>query len=269
MRPGDLDSPLDLDYLPSLTVANATEYFDEWARRSGLVRATTPAARLTYGTGVHEVMDVFVPPSGRARATLLFIHGGYWRAFYKDHFSYLAPDLVGAGLRVAIVSHDLAPSVHVSDIVAQVRAATLRVAALFEEPLVVAGHSAGGHLAAIVHSTDWAALGADPPRIAATVGISGLYDLEPLTRTSLQPVVDLTPLEVAALSPVRRRPTTDAPFVAAVGALESAAFHGQSRDLVAAWPDVATGPVFLAGRHHFDVCEELLPLTERALNVMS
>ncbi len=263
------DSELDLDYLPTLTVPGATGYFDEWARRSTEARAALPPTEVGYGRGAHETVDVFAPSSGLARATVLFIHGGYWRAFYKDHFSYLAPALVEAGLRLAVVSHDLAPSVHVTDIVAQVRSAVLRVSRRFEDPLVVAGHSAGGHLAAVVHSTDWAALGADPPQIAAAVGISGLYDLEPLTRTSLQPVVDLTPLEVAALSPVRRRPSTDAPFLVAVGALESAAFHAQARALVDAWPGTAREPVSLEGRHHFDVCEELLPLVERALNVMS
>ncbi|HEX5968017.1 MAG TPA: alpha/beta hydrolase [Intrasporangium sp.] len=260
---------LDLEYLPGLTVPNATELFDEWARRSAEVRAAMPPAELAYGAGVHEVMDVFSPAAGPARATVLFIHGGYWRAFYKDHFSYLAPALVEAGHRLAVVSYDLAPSVHVTDIVSQVRDAVLHLSRRFAEPLVVTGHSAGGHLAAIVHSTDWATLGADPPRIAAAVGISGLYDLEPLTRTSLQPVVDLTPLEVSALSPARRRPTTDVPFLVALGALESPAFHAQSRDLVAAWPGVAMGPLAVEGCHHFDVCDELLPLTERALNVMS
>lgn len=263
------DGELDLDYLPGLTVPGATDYFDEWARRSAEARAALPPTEVTYGHGTHEVIDVFAPASGFARATVLFIHGGYWRAFYKDHFSYLAPALVEAGLRLAVVSHDLAPSVHVADIVSQVRAAVLRVSWRFKDPLVVAGHSAGGHLAAVLHSTDWAALGADPPRIAAAVGISGLYDLQPLTRTSLQPVVDLTPLEVEALSPVRRRPTTMAPFVVAVGALESRAFHRQARDLATAWPGIAGEPVSLEGRHHFDVCEELLPLVERALNVMS
>ena len=262
-------SELDLEYLPGLTVPNATDLFDEWARRSAEVRAAIPPAELAFGRGVHEAMDVFSPTAGPVRATVLFIHGGYWRAFYKDHFSYLAPGLVEAGLRLAVVSYDLAPSVHVTDIVSQVRSAVLHLSRRFDEPLVVTGHSAGGHLAAVVHSTDWARLGADPPPITAAVGISGLYDLEPLTRTSLQPVVDLTPLEVSALSPVRRRPTTDAPFLVALGALESAAFHGQAGYLVAAWPGVAMGPLAVEGRHHFDVCDELLPLTERALNVMS
>jgi arylformamidase len=121
----------------------------------------------------------------------------------------------------------------------------------------------------MVHATDWAALHAEPPDIAAAIGISGLYDLEPLTRTSLQLVVDLTALEVETLSPVRVQPTTNAPFIVAVGALESAAFQEQSAGLVRAWPGVATGPVSLPGRHHFDVCDELLPLVERALTVMS
>jgi arylformamidase len=260
---------LDLEYLPGLTVPNATELFDDWARRSAEVRAAIPPAELAYAQGVHEVMDVFSPAGGPVRATVLFIHGGYWRAFYKDHFSYLAPGLVEAGFRLAVVSYDLAPSVHVTNIVGQVRGAVLHLSRRFAEPLVVTGHSAGGHLAAIVHSTDWRTLGADPPRITAAVGISGLYDLEPLTRTSLQPVVDLTPLEVSALSPVRRRPTTEAPFLVALGALESPAFHDQSRALVGAWPGVAMGPMAVEGRHHFDVCDDLLPLTERALNVMS
>lgn len=253
------DAALNHEYMPSRRVPDANDIVEAWQRDSALARVNCPPTELAYGAGEHERLDVFAPQE-RARATLLFIHGGYWQAFYKDTFSYLAPPLVAAGIRVAVMSYDLTPHVSLAHVVDQARRATAAVATQFPGPLIVAGHSAGAHLAAMVHATDWAAGGLSPVRLTGGLGISGLYDLGPLRRTELQPALQLSEAEARALSPAFLSPTSAAPFIVAVGAEESPAFLWQSQQLPSAWPGVASSVRRLPKRHHFNAPDDLLPL---------
>lgn len=252
------DPELDRLYLPTTTTPNVTDYFDQWAADSARARAAHPPETLAYGSGQHETLDIFTAEN--ATRTVLFIHGGYWRAFYKDHFSYLAPAILEDGYRLAVVSYDLCPAVTLTDIVAQVQQACLAVARAYADPIVVTGNSAGGHLAAILHSTDWAALGESDPGIVGAVGMSGLYELAPLRRTSLQETIALTDTEVLELSPARRRPTTSAPFLAVYGGEESEAFGWQSTNLAEHWGEVVVGPRSLPGHNHFTITDDLAVL---------
>ena len=252
------DAAVNHEYMPSQRVPQAAAYFEAWAHDSAAVRAAHPPRVLAYGPGAHERLDLFGEKG--ARATVLFIHGGYWQAFDRHRFSYLAPPLLAAGLQVAVMDYDLMPAVTLDHIVDQARRATVRVAQEFPEPLIVAGHSAGGHLAAMVHATRWAEHGWSPVALAGGIGISGLYDLRPLRHTELQPVLQLSSQQAASLSPAFQRPTSRAPFVVAVGELESASFHQQSRLLTQRWPGVAHGAAPLVGRHHFDAPDDLLAL---------
>lgn len=263
--PDAVDRELDAEYLPSTTVPNSERYFEQWQANSRSTRNQYPYREEAYGTGPNETMDVFEPT--RPRATVMFIHGGYWKAFYKDHFSYLAPELLAAKCRVIVPSYDLAPQVRLTAIVDQVRTCASAVAERWSEPLVISGHSAGGHLAAMLHSTDWDQYPQlTAPRITATIGLSGLYDLAPLRRTSLQATLHISDEEVAELSPVRRHPTTPAPFLAAVGALESGSFHEQSRRLAESWGAQVSGPRSMPGHNHYTVCDELPRLVAELIN---
>lgn len=258
------DSAINTEYMPSQSVPNAKDYFEAWARDSITFREKSAPEVLTYGPGEHETIDIFTPE--KPRGTVLFIHGGYWRAFYKDHFSYMAAPLLEQGWRVAIMSYDLAPGVNLAHIVRQAQNATALIAQTFPGPLIVSGHSAGGHLAAMLHATDWAALGLPEVKITAGIGISGLYDLAPLRHTQLQPDLNLSEGDLQNLSPIHQKPVSDSPFIAAVGGLESASFHAQSRQLTDRWPGIASAPVILEGKHHFDAPDELAKLVELALN---
>jgi arylformamidase len=87
---------------------------------------------------------------------------------------------------VALPGYDLCPEVRVGEIVAQIREACRALAT--ESPrLVVAGHSAGGHLAACMLATDWTKLDATLPHdfVQAAYAISGLFELKPLVSTSI------------------------------------------------------------------------------------
>lgn len=260
-----VDPQADRLYLPTLTVPGAQKIFDSWLDDSAVVRQAHPPIELAYGSGTHETIDVFSAED--SRATVLFIHGGYWRAFYKEHFSYLAPPLMADGVRLAVMSYDLCPTVTLTTIVSQVRRAALAVARSFAEPLLVAGNSAGGHLTAMLHSTDWEEFGQNPG-IRASIDFSGLHELDPLRSTSLQESLRLSDAEVAELSPARRKPSTDAPLFACVGALESEAFHWQAELLADHWGEVVIGPESLPGHHHFSVTDELPKFVRKAMQLV-
>ncbi|MDV6375440.1 alpha/beta hydrolase [Deinococcus arenicola] len=258
--PPDLfNAAINDDYMPSRRVLDWKEQVDSWTRDSAAAREAYPPLELAYGEGEHERLDVFEGVA-ETRATLLFIHGGYWQAFYKDTFSYLAPPLLDAGFRVAVMSYDLNPAVTLAQIVAQARQATAFVATQFPGPLIVAGHSAGAHLAAMLHATDWAAEGLPEVELTGSIGISGLYDLGPLRHTELQPGLQLSEAEARALSPAFLSPTSAAPFIVAVGGEESQSFLWQSQQLAGAWAGVASPVQLLPGRHHFNAPDEVLGL---------
>lgn len=124
-------------------------------------------------------------------------------------------------------------------------------------------------MAAMIHCADWSAERLPAPQLRGSIGISGLYDLLPLRHTEYQPDLQLSVEEARDLSPIHHQPTNSAPFIVAVGALESSAFQAQSDQLSTAWPRVASATIQLTGRHHYDAPDELLKLTLPLLPTVS
>jgi arylformamidase len=239
-------------------VSDFQQWLDRYASSSSAARAThAPRLDLRYGPGPKETLDLFLP-ARPARATFVFLHGGYWRMLDKSDFSFVAPAFLAEDVAVAVVNYDLCPEVSIAAIVEECRRA---VAWLVREGaaqgaaasrLVVGGHSAGGHLTAMLYATEWARYGVARDPLAA-----GVHDLAPLLLFSFNADFKLDAAEAARLSPVRLAPTSKAPLVAAVGADETSEFVRQTRILWDAWPanrpagDLA--PLIIPGRHHFSV----------------
>src|SRR4051794_31254438 len=139
---------------------------------------------IPYGPGERHRIDLFAGDG--AGPVVVFIHGGYWQAFDGSSFSHLAGGLNAHGIDVAVPSYDLCPAVSIGDIIGQMRSASRELAKL-GRPLVISGHSAGGHLAACMLATDWRAFDASLPEgfVTAAYTISGLFDLPPLVKTSI------------------------------------------------------------------------------------
>jgi arylformamidase len=196
----------------------------------------------------------------------MFIHGGYWRSLDKKRFSFVAPALVEAGVTVAVVNYALCPAVTVADIVMQMVQASAwlyRNGANFGAPagrLGVYGHSAGGHLAAMMLACDWPKYASDLPRkvVSGAVSISGVYDLTEIAKVpSINGDVRLTEKTAIRVSPAFMPPATDAPLVTAVGADENQGFHIQNRIIGEKWAAVHRADITCAGKNHFTVLDVL------------
>lgn len=226
-----------------------------WTGRAAAFRERHPPEVLAYGGGPREAMDLFLP-DGRVSGAALLIHGGYWQALGREWGSHWAAGLLAHGVAVALPSYDLCPGTRVAGIGAQMEAAALALHARLEVPLLAAGHSAGGQLAA------WLLARLDC--VAAALPISGVFALEPLIATSLNAALRLDEREARAVSPALW-PSPGKPLHAVVGGAESPEFLRQTHDFAQGWGGTAE---VLPGLDHFTVLEPLEdprhPLVHRA-----
>lgn len=241
---------LDKAYLPGISVAPGP-YLNQYAQRSALARRTLPWRMFSYGPDSSERLHFF-PATVPDAPLLVFVHGGYWQELTEAESSFAAADVVAHGAAFAALGYGLAPTHRLDEIVAMVRRGVRwlhrSANALDVEPgrIVLAGHSAGAQLAAMC---------LDEVPVRAAVLLSGLYDLEPLLRSSIGPAIGLSPQEAVRNSPVRRLRPGMPPLLVARGAGEPTGFADQ-QDLLVAAAHQARVPVeqlVLPGRHHFDL----------------
>ena len=262
----------DAQYNNRARIPEHIDILREWDERSHHARASL-ACRLdvAYGPLASERLDVFAPRA-RGAPVLVHVHGGYWRALDKRDQSFVAPPFVAAGAMVVLPNYALCPAVRVEDIVLQLVRALAWVwrhaAAMGGDPsrIVVAGHSAGGHLAAMMLSCEWPAVAPDLPAdlVRSALAVSGVFDLEPLRHAPfLAADLKLDAESARRLSPVAM-PAPRGRLVAVVGAQESEEFRRQNAAIAAAWGARAV-PVCeeVPGRHHMNVLHELAEPSSR------
>lgn len=261
----ELDPDLEAQYNARSTIPDHPQILARWARDSAVVCQQLPCRLdLAFGDDAGERLDWFPAESASPGPVLYFIHGGYWRTLDKDHFAFLVPSLQRLGFNVVLVNYGLCPRITVAEIVAQVRRGLAwtrdRAAEFGADPgqLYLAGHSAGGHLVAMLMATDWDEVGRKDVAAAIRGGlaISGIYDLAPLLQTSINVEARLDVASARTSSPLHLMPTVDAPLALAVGGEESAGFLQQAAALAAAWP-TARPPCHVDGTNHFTVLETL------------
>lgn len=222
-----------------------------WAAAAAAFRAGRPGmTEVAWSVGARQRFDLFTPDRP-AKGTVVFVHGGYWRAFGPGDFSHLAAGPLAQGWAVAMPGYDLCPAVRIATITRQVATAIDAIAATSPGPLHLIGHSAGGHLVARMACPDVSPRAS--ARIARIVTVSPLSNLAPLMATDLNADLHLDPAEAAAESPLLHpRPATDVRVW--VGGAERPAFLDQAGWLARAWACPLT---IEEGRHHFDVIEGL------------
>jgi acetyl esterase/lipase len=140
-------------------------------------------------------LDLYLPAFSNGKPPLLiFVHGGFWLLTDDDYRigPALAENLVKDGVAVALARYRLAPA-HRHP--AQARDVAAAVSQLIKNAdpygydrkrIYLAGHSAGGHLAALValDRRYLSAHGVAPDALAGVISVSGLYDLAPSWKIS-------------------------------------------------------------------------------------
>lgn len=264
-------------------VPDFQDYADDFTRRSDAVRASgmKTALDIAYGPRDAQQIDLFLPDA-EDPPLHIFIHGGYWQWNDRKPYAFVAEQLVPAGAAVATVGYSLCPTIGFRELCDSVRAAIAhlwRRAADFgydRDRLHVSGHSAGGHLTALMAATDWPAVDSDLPvdLIKSAIPISGIFDLEPIRHTPIGDPLGLDATEARALSPLFLPAPGKGPMTITVGGDESDEFHRQAdtyRDHLRA-ESVSADVLDIAGKHHFSVVAELAvadsPLLARALDLM-
>jgi arylformamidase len=276
-----IDAHLESQYNARAAVPEHLGIQADWLRRSEQVRSRLDCKLdLAYGDGERQKVDFF--STGAVNAPLhMYLHGGYWQRGDRSAVHFVAEGLCAHGINVAMAGYDLCPSVNLDDIVSQVRAALVwlwrnaQPLGFDADRIQVCGHSAGGHLTAMLMATDWPQQSADLPAdiIHSGLAISGLYDLAPLRHTSINEAVAMDAETAARNSPALLPGSGDAPLTAAVGGLESAAFHRQAEGLAERWckRGTAVDVLEVAGTNHFTIVEELARdgvLLDRALTLL-
>ena len=247
------------------------DFDDHMVRWGGLAKLAFDSFEvrtdLAYGARPAEKLDFFLPAGPGPHPLMIFIHGGYWRAMDKDVHAFPARSFVPDGIALASINYTLAPAADMDQIVRECRTAVAwcaRNAAdlnIDADRIHVSGHSAGGHLTAMMMASDWPAFDSALPEnlVKSGVAISGLYDLEPIRHTFLNEDVRLTDDVAARNSPLLLIPGGVGAMVIAAGGIEAGEFHRLQSELVTAWtpyiPDIEV--VEMPGLHHFNVVTAL------------
>lgn len=246
----------DRAYANADFIPQGADYPARWHADAEAFRATAQARLdLPYGRGARHRYDLFLP-DGLAKGVVVFIHGGYWLAFGREIWSHLAAGPLAHGWAVAVPSYTLAPDARISQMTQEIGAAITAIAAQVPGPIVLTGHSAGGHLTARMACAD-APLAPDiAARVLRAVPVSPLADLEQIALTVMNAKLRLDAAEVAAESPARLRRRAGQDVLVWVGGQERPAFLWQARLLSENWdcPWQVS-----AGHHHFDV---IAPMTD-------
>lgn len=247
-------------------IPGGSEYPARWAAKAAAFRALVPPVVLEYGSHPRERVDLF-RPEGEPRGLVVFVHGGFWRAFDQGDWSHLAAGALARGWAVALPGYVLAPEARIAAIGQGIARAVRLAAGAVAGPVRLAGHSAGGQLV-LRQVSAGGLLGTMGERVERVVSISGVHDLRPLLRTGMNADLRLDLGEARAESPALTEPPEGVGARLWVGAAERPEFLRQSRLLAMIWEGLGAAPRLTeeAERHHFDVIEGLeragSPLTE-------
>ncbi|CAN5450988.1 alpha/beta hydrolase [soil metagenome] len=278
---------LDAQYNPIPLLTDPAAYFGAWAAASKDLRQSVDCKLdIAYGNSENanalETLDVF--PAAQRNSplpspVLVFIHGGYWRGSDKGVHSFLASQLIEAGVTVVMPNYPLCPTASMEQIPLSLTQALKwvyeHIADFGGDPgrITVAGHSAGGHLAAMMLSCHWKKVDAGLPAdlVRRALSISGLFELEPFRYAPfLAALVNLTADSVQRLSPARF-PAPPAGYVlnAVVGADEPGEFHRQNSLIAERWGDERV-PVCesIDGHGHFSILPDLTNTESRLFKLL-
>ncbi len=241
---------LDTAYSNTGRLADFPGLMRDYRARSDALYAARDCRRdLHYGPGLRQTYD-WISCGQPDAPVFVFLHGGYWQHCVKEDFAFCAAGPLAQGHDVILAEYTLAPQAGMTQIVAEIGLLLDHLAPqLAGRPLCLAGHSAGGHLAA---------MHCGHPVVGKVLAISGLFDLEPIRLGELNDKLQLTEAEVAACSP-QRNIAAGPPMLIAVGTDELPELIRQSRDYAETCRQAGERATLLhvSGCDHFQVLDDL------------
>ncbi|PWB27189.1 alpha/beta hydrolase [Flavobacterium sp. HTF] len=257
---------LDTEYDVEKAVPSFPEYINEFVSSSaGARKILKERTVIAYGATLMERLTVY-PAKDADAPVLIFIHGGYWKIGLGDDYDFVALGAAKANFTIVIVNYDLAPKVSIPEMVRQIRSSiawTSQNISGFNgnpERIFVAGHSAGGHLAAMSATTNWSDYGLPQNTVKGILAVSGLFDLDPVSHTFVQPAVRITSEQILSSSPIRLIVSSEIPLIIAWGEKETAAFRTQSSNYLEAWQKAGNkgSSLIVSGADHFSILREFM-----------
>lgn len=273
---------LDAQYNNRKRFPDYIDRFAAWGEWSQATRGKlNHRADVAFGEHPMESLDIF-PAEESGGPIYVFIHGGYWYSLDKNDFSYLAEGMMPHGVTTVVNNYVLAPHGDMDEIVRQNRAAlawiwqNARDFGADPDRIYVTGHSAGGHLAAMLLATDWPSFQTGLPQdlVKGACAISGLFELEPIRLSYLNNKLGMDHEMAQRNSPALLKYPIAAPLLLVVGKDESDEYHRQSEEMAEKWGTLGyEHELFIPdGLDHFAVVDSLIDphadLVRRQLNAM-
>lgn len=252
---------LDLQYNNRFFVPDFENYLRRWEKLSSdVLKRHKVIQDVPYGDKPRECLDIFPSPNPLSK-TLVFIHGGYWQRFDKSLFHFIAGAFIDFGITTVLINYPLAPGAFMDQIVSSCFTAINWVnknIASFNgdaDQIYIAGHSAGGHLAAMLMTG--ARMQKHTTGIKGVCTISGLFNLIPIQLSNINDVLGMNKETAIRNSPVFKEPVASCPLLIAVGGEETNEFLDQSEELNEKWKDKISSIelLILPRRNHFSVLD--------------
>ena len=205
----------------------------EWEALSADHHFAGHAARVErYGDHPRQTLELFkARPGEPGRGLAVFLHGGFWRAMQREQFRFMATPFLKRGFDCAVAEYRLMPEFRLGALVDDTLAGLSWLADNAERlklagPWLIAGHSAGAHLA--LYAAMAARMRAMALGEAALLLLSGVYDIHSVAPTSLGDETAVTPEEVAAWSITSGASLGGQKAVFVVGGAETEGFRRQT-----------------------------------------
>ena len=259
---------LDNQYNNRLHVPDYAIHLNRWELLSRQTEQKLPVIKdIAYGSLQRERLDIYSSLQPQSK-TLIFIHGGYWQMLDKSMFHFIANGFHSYGVTTVLLTYPLAPEVSIDQIVVSCRNAIKwlysNIPAFNGDPnqMYVVGHSAGGHLAAMLMATDWKLFisGLSANVLKGICAVSGLFNLVPIHLSYLNKVLKMDMETAKSNSPVRLEPSNSCPLIVAVGEAESAEFNDQSKEFYTCWKNKGIDNQLLQmpRQNHYSIAETIV-----------
>ncbi|MDB5317886.1 MAG: alpha/beta hydrolase [Rhodospirillales bacterium] len=218
-------------------------------RPLGVLDALTPVAdgprarNLAYAPGPRGQVDIYWPVSVEPGTPILvFFYGGNWRTGDRADYRFVGEAFAGRGYITAVPDYRVFPEgrfpAFVQDgaiAVAQIRALVAAQGPPADGPLILAGHSAGAHLAMLLALDPRWLTEAGAPRcaVSAALGIAGPYDFLPIEGADVREVF-AGAADLRETQPITFASADDPPAVLLAGTADTVVRPGNSERLAQA-----------------------------------